>query len=115
MLVEVELDLNEPCVIKGADCLDLHIDPRAIERIEAARRLPALRTLLELVNASDSIFATISCKTWSTTEPEAPEAALFACRFDVIFLCEATNFGRGPHEDLAHRLAALLKREPGDS
>jgi hypothetical protein len=34
---------------------------------------------------------------------------------DVIFLREDANFGRGPLENLAQRLAELLEREPGDS
>ena len=94
------LTQSESCVAKGADRFDLHMDPGAIDRIDAAERHPQLRTLLQLVNATDSIFATIGCKTWSTTAHGTPETALFASRVDVIFLCEATNFGPGPHQDL---------------
>ena len=34
---------------------------------------------------------------------------------DLVFLREDANFGAGPHENLAQRLAELLGREPGDA
>jgi hypothetical protein len=115
MLVDVQYDPIDVSATTGAERFDLHADPGAIARIEAAREHAALANFLALVNANESIFATIGCKRWDSTEPEAAEPFVCASRVGMIFLCEATNFGPGPHEDLAHKLAALLQREKNEA
>ncbi len=115
MRIAVVFDSAETCCVRGARHFDLHLDARAIERIDAARLHAPMRTFLTNVNTSDSIFATIGCKVWTAVEPANTEMEVFASRIDLIFLQEATNFGRGPHEDLASRLAQLLERDSGET
>jgi hypothetical protein len=115
MRIAVVFDPAETCSVRGARHFDLHLDAGAIERIDAARQHVPMRTFLANVNTSDSIFATIGCKVWTAVEPANTELEVFASRVDLIFLQEATNFGRGPHEDLASRLAQLLERDSGET
>jgi hypothetical protein len=115
MRITVVFDPAETCSVRGARHFDLHLDAGAIERIDAARQHAPLRAFLANVNTSDSIFATIGCKVWSAVEAANAEPEVFASRIDLIFLQEATNFGRGPHEDLANRLAGLLERDSGET
>jgi hypothetical protein len=114
MYVVVASDTGTNRSVTGTDRFNLHADPVAVERIAAAREHAPLRSFLANVNASGSIFATIACKIWSATAAGA-ETKIFASYIDVIFLQESTNFGCGPHEELARRLAQLLEREPGEA
>jgi len=115
MQVAVSFDSSEAINIAGPDHYDLRADPRELDRIEPARRLVALRSFLLGVNVGDSPFATVGCKVWKETAGEAAENHVCASRVDLIFLRESANFGRGPYEDLARRLAELLEREPGET
>ena len=115
MYVVVASDTGTNRSVTGADRFNLHADPQGIERIAVAREHAPLRSFLANVNASGSIFATIACKIWSATEAGGAESKIFASYIDVIFLQESTNFGCGPHEELARRLAQLLEREPGEA
>jgi hypothetical protein len=115
MHIVVASDRGANRSVMGADRFNLHADPGAIERIAAAREHAPLRSFLANVNASGSVFATFACKIWSSTEGGGAESKIFASYIDVIFLQESTNFGCGPHEDLARRLSQLLEREPGEA
>ena len=115
MYVVVASDTGTNRSVTGADRFNLHADPQGIERIAVAREHAPLRSFLANVNASGSIFATLACKIWSATEAGDAESKIFASYIDVIFLQESTNFGCGPHEELARRLAQLLEREPGEA
>jgi hypothetical protein len=111
MHIAVASDPAKTDPVKVAGRFDLHLDAGAIERIEPARKHLPLRAFLTNINANDSIFSTIGCKVWSTTEAPGDEPEVFVSRIDLIFLREATNFGRGPHENLANRLRELLTAE----
>ncbi len=123
MYVAVVSDPSESVPVKAAGRLDLHLDVRAIDRIEAARKHAPLRAFLANVNASNSMFSTIGCKVWRTTEPAGDKPYVFASRIDLVFLQEAANFGpqeaanfgRGPAQNLANRLSQLLTREAADA
>ena len=115
MRVVVSHSPSSCCSVRDPECCNLHVDPEAIERIECARRNLALRNLLAYLNATDSLFSTCGSKAWSEEQEDPAEPFVFASRVDVIFLREDVNFGRGPHENLARRLAELLEREPGES
>jgi hypothetical protein len=115
MYVVVASDTGTNRSVTGTDRFNLHADPQGIERIAVAREHAPLRSFLANVNASGSIFATLACKIWSATEAGGAESKIFASYIDVIFLQESTNFGCGPHEELARRLAQLLEREPGEA
>jgi hypothetical protein len=115
MYIAVVSDPAESAPVKAAGRFDLHLDATAIDRIEAARKHAPLRTFLANVNVNDSIFSSIGCKVWSTTEAAGGKPDVFASRIDLIFLQEAANFGRGPHENLANRLSELLTREVAEA
>jgi hypothetical protein len=115
MYIAVVSDPAESPPVKAAGRFDLHLDVRAMERIEAARKHAPLRAFLANVNANDSIFSTIGCKVWRTTEAAGDKPYVFASRIDLTFLQEAANFGRGPHQNLANRLSQLLTREPAEA
>jgi hypothetical protein len=116
MRVAVEFEITESCTVRGVDRYDLRSYPLGLERIECTRQYPPLLRFLVNVNSGDSPFSTFGCKAWSAKEAgSATEPCVFASRVDLIFLREATNFGRGPLEDLARRLAELLEREPGEA
>ena len=115
MRVAVAFGTADPCVVSGADRYDLRADPGAIERIEAARLYPALRSFLAHLNTEESLFTTFGSRVWSGQEEDAAGPCEWASRVDLIFAREAANFGREAHEDLARRLAALLERESGDA
>lgn len=115
MRVVVSHSPSSCCSMRDAERCNLHVDPGAVERIECARRHLALRNLLTYLNATESLFSTCGSKAWSSEQDDPLEPFVFASRVDVIFLREDANFGRGPHENLARRLAELLEREPGDS
>jgi hypothetical protein len=114
MRVEVDLNPSESCSVRDPDHFDLHANPKAIDLVETAQRFPALRSVLANLNSSDSIFSTFASKTWSRTENGANPCA-FGSRVDLIFLREDHNFGAGPHESLARKLADLLMRETGEA
>src|ERR1043166_6251636 len=114
MRVEVDLNPSELCSARDSDHFDLHANPKAIERVETAQRYPALRSVLVNLNSSDSIFSTFASKTWSRPESGA-NPSVFGSRVDLIFLREDQNFGAGPHESLARKLADLLMRETGEA
>ncbi len=114
MRVVVSHSPSSCCSVRDPERCNLHVDPGAIERIECARRNLALRNLLAHLNATESLFSTCGSKAWSEEQKDPAEPFVFASRVDVIFLREDTNFGTGPHENLARRLAELLEREPGE-
>src|ERR1700722_7974271 len=115
MRVSVTRVPSQCCDVRDAERCNLHVDPGAIERIEYARRHLPLRNLLTYLNATDSLFSTCGSKAWNMDGNDPLEPFVFASRVDLLFLREDANFGTGPQEKLARRLAELLEREPGDS
>jgi hypothetical protein len=115
MRVSVSLNPETSLCVRDAEHLDLHVDPAAMGRIEAAQRYVPLRNLLIYLNVSDSLFSTFGSKAWSGREDDPEEPFVFVSRVDLVFLREDANFGSGPHENLGRRLAELLGREPGDA
>ncbi len=115
MQMAVAFDGPETVPVKATGRFDLHSDASAIERIEHAQRHAPLRAFLANVNANESIFSTIGCRVWSTIEDTAAEPHVFASRIDLIFLKEDTNFGPGPHENVATGLIELLSAEAAEA
>jgi hypothetical protein len=115
MRVIVTKDSRDTSSLAYAGSLDLHEDPAAIARIDAARQYPALRHLLLNLNEDESPFSTLRCKVWTAMEDAGAEPAEFASRIDLVVSGGAGELGRAQYEDLADRLATLLEREPGDA
>ena len=115
MQVSLELNPVELSVVRDPEHFDLHSEPGAIERIEAATLHTPLRSVLTNLNSSGSLFSTFGSKISEGDEKEAEEPFFFASRIDVIFLREDANLGAGPHKALAQRLADLLRKEAGDA
>lgn len=113
MRVVVTNDSGQGCTVAGPERLDLRQDPRAIERIDAAREHPALRALLLNLNSEESPFWTFGCKVW-TAQDHGAEPNVFASRIDLI-ISQGANPGRAQYDEIATRLAGLLEREPGDA
>jgi hypothetical protein len=113
MQVVVMNDSQESCDAAGK--LDLREDPGAIERIEIARRHPALRGFLLSLNAEESPFSTFGCKVWNDDQDSGAERCIFASRVDLLLSHAPAGMGREQYEEFARRLATLLEREPGDS
>lgn len=113
MRVTVATDNHERVV--HSDSLDLRDDPRAIGRIDAARRYPSLRGLLLNLNEDESPFSTLGSKVWSLAEAAGAEPNEFASRIDLVASQGAQELDKDRYHDLARRLAELLEREPGDA
>ena len=112
MQVAVITDSPQNCRVSGT--LDLREDPGAVERIEIARRHPALRGFLLSLNAEESPFSTLGCKVWNDDQ-EGAERCIFASRVDLLLSPDSSRVGQEQYEEFARRLATLLEREPGDS
>jgi hypothetical protein len=113
MRVIVINDGGPGCTFDGPERLNLRAEPDAIERIDAARKHPALRALLLNLNSDESPFATFGCKVWDAQSDDA-ELNIFASRIDLV-ISQAANPGRAQYDEMATRLAGLLEREPGDA
>ena len=103
---------------QGTRYFDLREDPRAIARVEPARRNVPLRAFLVAVNSDDSFFASARAKTWKTQDESASavEPFEFAFQVDLVFALEQFNFERGHFENVARQLEQLLARDtPGDA
>ncbi len=96
---------------------NLRENPRAVERLEVARRHPPLRSFLTAVNSGDSLLATAACKTWhgAATDATAGESHEFAGRVDLAFAGEALNLQRSHYEELTRKIEELLAREPAEA
>jgi hypothetical protein len=114
-IVRVTVTTDNPERVVHSDSLDLRNDPGAIARIDAARRHPSLRGLLLNLNEDESPFSTLGCKVWSLTEGAGAESSEFASRIDLVASQGAQELDEARYHDLAHRLAELLEREPGDA
>jgi hypothetical protein len=91
---------------------DLRENAKAIDRLEAARQHPPLRSLLMAVNSGDSIFSTARSKTWlAQVGAAATEPCEFASRVDLVFAAEPFNLDGGRFASLTQRLQELLARE----
>lgn len=91
---------------------DLRENAKAIDRLEAARQHPPLRSLLMAVNSGDSIFSTARSKTWlAQVGATATEPCEFASRVDLVFAAEPFNLDGGRFASLTQRLQELLARE----
>ena len=115
MRVVVTKDNQEICNAADPERLDLREDPGSIVGIDAARQHAALRGLLLNLNADESPFATFGSKVWASTEGAGAESNEFASRIDLLVAHGAQEPDEAQYDDLAHRLARLLEREPGDA
>lgn len=111
----VTKDDGQRCSVAGPEWLDLREEPAAVERIDAARQHPSLRSLLLNLNAEESPFATFGCKVWAATESAGAEPSVFASRIDLLLAHRPAERDGAQYEDLANELAKLLDREPGDA
>ncbi len=97
--------------------LDLRENPGWLDRVEAARRHPALRNFLATVNSADSLFCTARCKTWLQQEdpasrlPPGTEPCEFASDIDLVFASEQLNLEHSNYDGLTGRLGELLTRD----
>jgi len=98
------------------DYFDLRGNPRAIDRIAAARQYLPLRNFLAAVNSADSVFTSASAKAQPHSPPDASgEAHDFSSQTSLVFADSSLNFERDHFAELAARLKALLERDAGDA
>jgi hypothetical protein len=112
--MQVAVITDSPQNRSSGGTLDLREDPGAVERIEIARRHPALRAFLLSLNAEESPFSTLGCKVWNDDQ-EGAEPCIFASRVDLLLSHDSARVGQEQYQEFARRLATLLEREPGDS
>lgn len=93
--------------------LDLREDPRAIERIEPARRHHPLRTFLVALNAAESPLVTGSVRVQQDTPAgvAAGEACEFASEARIALRDEPHRSQRESYSNLAAQLKELLERD----
>ena len=98
---------------------DLKARPDLLDEIVDARANPALKQFLEALNATDTMFATAKCHTWSTQEFSAaersshPTASIkFASYVDAVFSHPVFNFQREHYEQLARQILQRLSSNP---
>jgi hypothetical protein len=114
---EVESEKSALAFPPGQKYLDLRENPRAVERISAARRYLPLRNFLSAVNSEESIFTTASAAARSDL-PAAVSAGLaheFAFQTLLVFAEPSLNFERKHYEELISGLKELLERDPADA
>jgi hypothetical protein len=101
----------------GENYVDLRENPRAVERIEPARRHTPFRSFLAAVNSSDSLFSSASACTRNDSPPagSAGEGCEFASHTSLVFAESFLNFEREHFRDLTARLKELLEHDPGDA
>lgn len=115
MRVSVNFDPSGSPSVNAAAWFDLAAEPAALERIEAARLYPPLRSLLANLNSAESPLWTCGSKVWSSGEGSAAEPFVFAARLDLIFSRSEANAQPGPQESLGQKLVSLLGREKADA
>jgi hypothetical protein len=101
----------------GENYVDLRENPRAVDRIEPARRYPPLRNFLTAVNSTDSLFSSASASTQNDSPAalSAREACEFASHASLLFAESSLNFERDHFMDLAACLKELLERDSGNA
>jgi hypothetical protein len=96
---------------------DLKRQPELLLEIEEARQVAELGEFLAAVNSSASILETAKCDSWASTEIN-PEEEIFGAPWkfgsyvDLLFSQESSRYSFVEHEQLARRIAELLKRVP---
>jgi hypothetical protein len=96
---------------------DLKRHPELVESIEEARRFPALRELLCVLNSTRSTVQTAKCDAWATTELSPAEQAYeashkFASYVDIVFSDIDVCRSFAEHERFVRRLVELLRQAP---
>jgi len=101
----------------GENYVDLRENPRAVKRIEPARRYRPLRSFLTAVNSADSLFSSASASTQkdSPATVSAGQACEFASHASLVFAESSLNFERDHFTDLTACLKELLERDSGDA
>lgn len=101
----------------GLRYYDLKRHPDLLLCVPEAGRFPELGEFLSAVNSSTSLFETVKCDAWLSSEMK-PEEEIFggACKFgsyvDLVFSAHNLRFLLPEHEQLVKRLTELLKRVP---
>ena len=101
----------------GPRYLDLKRQPELLVQVEEAQQFSELGEFLAAVNSKASPFETAKCDAWSTTEMRPEEEILgaawkFGSYVDLLFASEQERFSFEEHEQLARRVAQLLRRVP---
>ncbi len=101
----------------GKNFVDLRGNPKAVEKIAAARRYPPLRNFLTTVNGTESIFTTASASTRSDLPAVVSGAGAheFAFEATLVFAEPSLNFERRQFLELSSGLKELLERDPADT
>jgi hypothetical protein len=101
----------------GPRYYDLKRQPELLLEVEEASRAPELAEFLAAMNSPAGILETAKCDTWSSTDIN-PEEDIFEathkfCSYvDIVFSDETSRCSFAEHEQIAKRIAQLLKRAP---
>lgn len=102
---------------RGEDYFDLRENPRAIERIAAARQNVPLRNFLAAVNGADSVFTSASARAQLHPPPPGSpgEGFSFSSQTRLVFAETSFNFERDRYAEIVARLKGLLERDSGEA
>jgi len=102
---------------RGGDYVDLRENPRALERIPAARQYVPLRNFLAAVNGADSVFSSASASALLQPPPagSSGEGFSFSSWTSLVFAETALNFDRDSYAEIVARLKGLLERDSGEA
>jgi hypothetical protein len=102
---------------RGRRYLDLRADPKAVDRIAAARQFLPLRNFLVAVNGAESIFTSASAGIKGDSPAAISSGAPHEFAFEamLVFAESALNFERKQYRDLTSSLKELLERDTADS
>ena len=111
------LDLPWASADSAVRYYDLKRQPDLLIYVKEAQRLAALEEFLTAINSSVSVLETAKCDAWHTTEMQPEEEIFganskFASYIDLLFSDDVRRFSFSGHEQMAARLAQLLRRVP---
>ena len=101
----------------GLRYYDLKRQPELLLEIDEARQVPELSEFLAAINAPSGFLETAKCDSWASTEIN-PDEEIFGAVWkvgsyvDLVFSHQGSRFSLAEHEQLARRVAELLKKVP---
>jgi hypothetical protein len=101
----------------GPRYYDLKRQPELLRNLQEARRVPELGEFLAAINSPAGLLETAKCDVWASTEINPEEEIFGAARkycsyVDLLFPPGDSRFSFAEHEQLARRIAQLLKPVP---
>ena len=101
----------------GENFVDLRQNPRAVERIAAARTYLPLRNFLSAINSPPSVFASATAAIEGKPEVDQSTGEIheFSSWVRLVFAVLSLNFDEDRYTELTAALTELLARDPEEA